>query len=79
MAKRIPEFTATNIHKVEPVGGDLVRIYFSLERSAAWDCQVTVLMPAPALLQSALFLKSSTREIMTELAGAEGRKVERLQ
>ena len=36
---------ASSIRKVEPVGGDLVRLYFALAGSGAWDDQVTILMP----------------------------------
>jgi hypothetical protein len=29
-AKRVPEFFSTAVRKVEPVGGDVVRVYYAL-------------------------------------------------
>ena len=44
--RRVPQHMASSIRKVEPVGGDLVRLYFALISSGgAWDDQVTILMP----------------------------------
>jgi hypothetical protein len=37
MAKRVPERVSTQIRKVDPVGGDMMRLYFAVERDGAWD------------------------------------------
>ncbi|MBR1190067.1 hypothetical protein [Bradyrhizobium sp. AUGA SZCCT0160] len=68
MKRRIPEHVATQIRRVEPVGGDLVRLYFSVERGAAWDDQVTILMPASCISGSFDFAVQSVREITAEAA-----------
>jgi len=34
---------------VEPVGGDVVRLYCALERNGAWDDVFTVLMPSASI------------------------------
>jgi hypothetical protein len=40
-AEGIPEHFNTSIRKVEPIGGDVVRLYFAVERGGAWDAQFT--------------------------------------
>jgi hypothetical protein len=68
-AKRIPEFFSTAVRKVEPVGGDVVRVYYSLERNGTWDDQFTVLMPIASIAASSSFISQSAREIAAEVAG----------
>jgi hypothetical protein len=67
-AKKVPEFVGTTIRKVEPVGGDIVRLYFAIEREGAWDDQVTLLMPSACVPASLNFAVASTREIAAEAA-----------
>jgi hypothetical protein len=63
---RVPEFFSTAVRKVEPVGGDVVRVYYSLERNGAWDDQFTVLMPIASIASSNGFVIQSAREIAAE-------------
>jgi hypothetical protein len=65
-SKRIPEFFSTAVRKVEPVGGDVVRVYYSLERNGSWDDQFTVLMPIASIASSNGFVIESAREITAE-------------
>jgi hypothetical protein len=67
-AKRIPEFFSTAVRKVEPVGGDVVRVYYALERNGTWDDQFTVLMPIASIATASGFVTQSTREIAAEAA-----------
>jgi hypothetical protein len=67
-AKRIPEVFSTAVRKVEPVGGDVVRVYYSLERNGAWDDQFTVLMPIASVPKAFGFVVTSAREISAESA-----------
>ena len=59
---------STSIRKVEPVGGDVVRIYFALERNGAWDDVFTVLMPSASIPDALGFAVTSAREIKLEAA-----------
>ena len=47
--RRAPEHFSTSIRKVEPVGGDVVRLYFALERNGARDDVFNVLMPSASI------------------------------
>jgi hypothetical protein len=67
-AKRVPEFFSTAVRKVEPVGGDVVRVYYSLEPNGAWDNQFTVLMPVASIITAKVFVTQSAREIAAETA-----------
>jgi hypothetical protein len=66
MPKRLPEYIATAVRKVEPVGGGMVRVYYALERSGAWDDQVTILMPIVCIAESNSFVAQSAQEIAAE-------------
>jgi len=66
--RRVPEYFSTSIRKAEPVGGDVVRLYFALERQGAWDDQFTVLMPAACLPNALGFAVTAAREISVEAA-----------
>jgi hypothetical protein len=48
-AKRVPEHVATQVRKVEPIGGDIVRLYFAVPRDGTWEDQCTALMSMTAL------------------------------
>jgi hypothetical protein len=67
--RRVPEYVSTQIRKVEPVGGDMVRLYFAIEREGAWDDQCTVLMPSASVPDAMGFAATSVREIAVEAAG----------
>jgi hypothetical protein len=67
--RRVPEHVSTQIRKVEPVGGDMVRLYFAIERDGTWDDQVTVLMPSASIPAASGFAVTSAREISAEAAG----------
>jgi len=58
---------ASSIRKVEPVGGDLVRLYFALAGSGAWDDQVTILMPMSVIADCLSFVGTSVREMSVEM------------
>jgi hypothetical protein len=64
--KLVPEFFCTNVRKVEPVGGDCVRIYCSIERNGAWEDRFMILAPISSVMQSARFLIESTSTIFNE-------------
>ncbi len=64
----MPEFFITAVRKVEPVGGDAVRVYYSLERNGTWDDQFTVLMPIASIAASNGFVVQAPREIAAEAA-----------
>lgn len=66
--RRVPEHVSTQIRKVEPVGGDMVRLYFAIEREGAWDDQVTILMPSASMESAFGFAVTSAREISIEAA-----------
>ena len=66
--RRAPKHFSTSIRKVEPVGGDVVRIYFALERNGAWDDVFTVLMPSASIPDALGFAVTSAREIKLEAA-----------
>ncbi|TWI73782.1 hypothetical protein IQ16_01926 [Bradyrhizobium huanghuaihaiense] len=68
--RRAPEFTATQLNKVEPCGAGLVRLHFSVERAAAWDTQVTILMPCAAVDGTLGFAVQAARAIASEIDGA---------
>ncbi|MGY3494188.1 hypothetical protein [Bradyrhizobium sp. USDA 4502] len=68
-SRRAPEFTATQLNKVEPCGAGLVRLHFSVERDAAWDTQVTILMPCVAVDGALGFAVQAVREIARETGG----------
>jgi hypothetical protein len=61
--KRVPEQVSRQIPKVEPVGGDLVRLYFEVERAGACDDQSTFLVRSSCLSGSLDFAMTSVREI----------------
>ena len=65
-ARRVPQHMASSIRKVEPVGGDLVRLYFALVGSGAWDDQVTILMPMSVIGDCLSFVGTSIREMSAE-------------
>jgi hypothetical protein len=66
MKRRVPEYVSTQIRKVEPLGGGLVRLYFAMPDGAAWDDQCTILMPCAALPDALGFAVASAREISAE-------------
>lgn len=67
MKRRIPEHVSTGIRKIEPVGGGLVRLYFALAGSGAWDDQVTILMPMSVIGDCLSFVGTSVREMSAEM------------
>jgi hypothetical protein len=66
MPKRLPEYFATAVRKVEPVGGGVVRVYYAMERNGAWDDQFCVLMPIESIASSNSFVAQSAQEIAAE-------------
>jgi hypothetical protein len=77
-ARRVktPEFFSTNIRKVEPIGGDCVRIYCSIERNGTWEDRGIMEMPIAMALTSARFLIASATAIFEESQiAAEGLRV----
>lgn len=71
--RTVPEFFCTTVRKVEPVGGDCLRIYCSIERNGAWDDRFTVLIPITAALASSRFVIEAAIEISNESNGASGK------
>jgi hypothetical protein len=65
-AKRVPEFFITSARKVEPIGGDCIRIYCSMERNGGWEDQLTIIMPIAAAVSSSGFVIESATEIFNE-------------
>lgn len=63
---KTPEFFSTSIRKVEPIGGDCVRIYCSIERNGTWEDRGIMEMPIATALASARFLIASATEIFEE-------------
>lgn len=64
--KRVPEYFITSARKVEPLGGDCIRIYCSMERNGIWEDQITLIMPIGAALNSSSFVIQSATEIFNE-------------
>jgi hypothetical protein len=64
--KTIPEFFCTTVRKVEPVGGDCIRIYHSVERAGVWDDIFTVLIPIASVLVNARFVMDAATDIFNE-------------
>lgn len=71
MKKAVPEIFYTSIRKVEPVGGDCIRVYCSIERNGVWDDRVTLLVPITAALKNWRFAIESAKEIFSESHVAE--------
>jgi hypothetical protein len=65
--RRAPEYVSTQVRKAEPVGGGMVRLFFSLERDGTWDDQFTVLMSVASLPNALGFAMMSAREIAAEI------------
>jgi len=65
--KRIPKYFCTEARKVEPVGGDCVRVYLSIQRNGAWEDQVEITMPIASILTSSRFVIAATTEIAKEM------------
>jgi hypothetical protein len=65
-AKRVPEFFITSARKVEPIGGDCIRIYCSMERNGGWEDQMTIIMPIAAAVASSDFVMQSATDIYNE-------------
>jgi len=66
MKRTVPEFFCTNVRKVEPVGGDCLRVYCAIERNGGWEDRFTVLIPIMSALQSSRFVIESATEIFNE-------------
>lgn len=67
MKKRtVPEHFCTIVRKVEPVGGDCIRIYHCIERSGVWEDVFTVLIPIASVLTAARFVTNAATEIFNE-------------
>jgi hypothetical protein len=66
MKRRVPEYVSTQIRKVEPIGGDLVRLYFAVPRGAEWYDQCTIIMSSSAVPDALGFAVTSVREIAME-------------
>jgi hypothetical protein len=66
MKRRAPEFVSTQIHKVEPLGGGLVRLYFAVPKGVEWDDQCTIIMSSTAVPDALGFAVTSVREIAIE-------------
>jgi hypothetical protein len=69
-ARRVPEYVCTAARKVEPIGGDMVRVHRALKRNGAWEDQFTVLMPMAVIPTLTSFVTVSAREISAEVAAA---------
>jgi hypothetical protein len=57
---------STQVRKVEPIGGDIVRLYFAVPRDGAWEDQCTVLMSMTALPDALGLAITSAREIAAQ-------------
>lgn len=66
MRRGIPEFFCTTVRKVEPIGGDCIRIYHSTEKNGAWEDIFTVVIPIASVLVAARFVTDSAKEIFNE-------------
>lgn len=66
MKSAVPEFFCTSVRKVEPLGSDCVRLYFSIERNGVWEDRGVVEMPIATALAGARFLLTSATEIFEE-------------
>ena len=61
-----PEFFCTSVRKIEPIGGDCVRVYFSIERNGVWEDRGIAEMPISMAMLAAKFLMQSAGEIFDE-------------
>lgn len=68
---RVPEYVCTVVRKVEPVGGDMVRVYCSIECNGGWDDQCTILIPIVAVHTAAKFVSDAALEIFDEAHPSE--------
>lgn len=67
MTKRaVPEHFCTIVRKVEPAGGDCIRIYHCVERGGNWEDVFTVLIPIASVLAAARFVTDAATEIFNE-------------
>ncbi|MVT69436.1 hypothetical protein GPL21_30525 [Bradyrhizobium pachyrhizi] len=61
--RRAPEYTATQLNKVEPIGGGLIRLHFSVAADASWDTQCTIIMPLTSIDGALGFAVDAARQI----------------
>lgn len=67
ISRRHPsEHLATSIRKVEPMGGGLVRLYFAIERNAAWEDQATIIMPTASIDDALGFAIGAARDLAAQ-------------
>lgn len=74
MRKTVPEFFCTTVRKVEPIGGDCIRVYHATERSGAWDDIFTVVIPIASVLIAAKFMIDCANEIAYETRRGDERE-----
>ncbi|MBR1230232.1 hypothetical protein JQ600_35645 [Bradyrhizobium sp. AUGA SZCCT0176] len=77
--KKIPEIFFTTVRKVEPIGGDCVRLYCSVERNGAWEDRVTLEMPIAQLIKNTKFITEAAADITAEKQMAIVDEVDYLQ
>ena len=70
--RRPPEYTASQLSKVEPLGAGLLRLHFSVAADAAWDTQCTIIMPLASIDGALGFAVDAARQI----AHADARDVQ---
>lgn len=61
--KPLPEFTVVTARKVEPMGGGLLRIVFSVATGGAWVDRVALIIPGLAIPTAMGFVTQSAFEI----------------
>ncbi|WP_338688266.1 hypothetical protein V5279_23480 [Bradyrhizobium sp. 26S5] len=61
--RRAPEYTATQLNKVEPLGAGLVRLHFSVAGDEVWDTQCTIIMPLTSIDGALGFAVDAARQI----------------
>lgn len=70
---RVPEFFCTSVRKIEPVGGDCIRIYCSIEGNGVWEDRFTILVPIASAIASAKFVIDAATEIFDESQAIENK------
>lgn len=71
MRRAVPEFFCTTVRKVEPIGGDCIRVYHSTERGGVWEDIFTVVIPIASVLIAARFVVDCAHEIVHETRRAD--------
>lgn len=62
MAKQVPVVFYTNVRKIEPIGGECVRIYCAVEKNGCWEDRVMLELPVTQIMKNIKFVMEAVNE-----------------